>query len=235
MSRQLPELILDTLSAGPVGVGDPMDQIDASNLKMAMRADSVILKPDVSIVPVDATYLSDSLDQEAPMVAATHSGDEVEVFAYPRKKNEKQVRVSLDELGIHDSAYVFDWIRHTGQKIPVGGSFIMSFSGGWSYDVVAPIHSDGIGLLGDISKIVPLASKRFPLISYNQGDLIKVTFANDESTVIFTGYSATCPVAQARYGHLGRLSCDMSTHLFNLSVHPSTNSHWAEFSLNLKN
>ena len=234
MSRELPELILDTLSAGPIGVGDPMDQIDARNLKMTMRPDSVLLKPDVSIVPVDATYLSDALGLQAPMVAATHSGDEVEVFAYPRKMNEKQVRISLDELGIHCAAYVLDWTRHVGHQVPDGGSFIMPFRDGWSYDVVAPIHGDGIGLLGDISKIVPLASKRFPLVSYNQGGLIKVAFANGENTVTFTGYSVTCPAAQVQYGSLGRLSCDMSTHLFEVPVHPGANGRLAEFSLDLQ-
>src|SRR5579883_85025 len=81
MSSETPELILATLSAGPVGVGDPLDRIDASNLRRAMRADSVLLKPDVSLEPIDASFVADAEGTSTPMIAATRSADEVEVFA----------------------------------------------------------------------------------------------------------------------------------------------------------
>ncbi len=61
MSNELPNLILATLSSGPVGVGDDLQHIDAANLLRAARADGVLVKPDHGIRPLDRVYLADSL------------------------------------------------------------------------------------------------------------------------------------------------------------------------------
>ena len=228
MSKQLPELILSTLSAGPMGVGDPIDQIDTANLKRAMRADSVLLKPDVPVRPVDAMYLSDAANPGAPMVAATHSGGELEVFAYPRGKGERQATVSLKELGVTGPAYVWDWVRHTGRVIPAGGSFPMVFETGWAYDVVAPVGKGGIGVLGDTSKIVPLAAKRFPKVTYAANTHVTVTYAAGEETVTVTGYAKDRPDVHAERGSVGPVDYDTATHLFRVAVHPARDGHEAE-------
>lgn len=228
MSKQLPEVILDTLSGGPVGVGDPLNGIDAANLKATMRVDSVLLKPDVPIRPVDATFMSDAANLNAPMVASTHSGDEVEVFAYPRGKVDKQVTVSLKELGVTGPAYVWDWVRHTGREIPAGGSFPMLFEKGWAYDIVTPVGKDGIGLLGDTTKIVPLAAERFPTVT-NAGIMrASVTYAAGNATVTVTGYAKQRPEVHAERGSVGAVQYDGTTHLFHVAVHPPKGGHEAE-------
>lgn len=219
MSKLTPEVILDTLSAGPVGVGDPLDGIDAANLKATMRADSVLLKPDVPVRPVDAMYLSDAANLDAPMVAATHSGDEVEVFAYSRRKTETGTTVSLHELGVSGPAYVWDWVRKTGSVVSVGGSFPMLFKGGWAYDVVTPVDKDGIGLLGDTSKIVPLAAKRFPRVTNTGNVHMTVTFAAGEDVVNVTGYARQRPDVQAERGKVGKVDYDQTAHIFRFVVH----------------
>jgi hypothetical protein len=231
-SKELPEVILDTLSGGPVGVGDPMDGIDAGNLKATMRADSVLLKPDVPVRPVDAMYLSDASNLNAPMVAATHSGNEVEVFAYPRGKVDKQVTVSLKEIGVTGPAYAWDWVRHTGRLIPAGGSFPMLFENGWAYEVVTPVGKDGIGLLGETDKIVPLAAKRFPTVTNgvtNAGNAhVTVIFAAGEATVTVTGYAKVRPEVHAERGTAGPVAYDGATHVFRVAVHPARGGHAAE-------
>lgn len=227
-SKDLPEVILDTLSGGPVGVGDPIEGIDAANLKATMRADSVLLKPDVPVRPVDAMYISDAANLGAPMVAATHSGDEVEVFAYPRGKTETDAMVSLKEIGVTGPAYVWDWVRHTGRMIPAGGSFPMLFENGWAYDVVTPVGTDGIGLLGETSKIVPLAANRFPAVTNETNAHVTVAYANGEATVTVTGYAKQRPEVRAERGSLGSVKYDEATHLFRVAVHPVQGGHVAE-------
>lgn len=224
MSRQEPELILDTLSAGPVGVGDGLDDIDAANLKATMRADSVLLKPDVPVRPVDAMYAADAAGPGAPMVATTHSGDEVEVFAYPRMKSadaDGQVTVRLSELGIVGPAYVWDWVRKTGEEVPKGGAFDMKFADGWAYDVAAPVGKDGVAVLGDTSKYVPLAAKRFA--SVTQGRTVRMTlaFAKGEDAVTVTGYAAKKPVVRAVRGSVGAVEYDGATGVFKVVVSPT--------------
>lgn len=222
MSRELPELILSTLSAGPVGVGDALGQIDAQNLRRAMRADSVLLKPDVPIQPLDATFISDAENPNGPMVAATHSGKEVEVFAYPRAERDRQVTVSLKELGISGAAYEWDWVRRKGMRIPAGGSFPMIFQNGWAYSVITPVGRDGIGLLGDTSKIVPLSRERLVAVSHSASTRVAIKFAAGEDAVTIAGYAAKRPRVRAIRGKLSTLDYAGATHLFQLTVHPAS-------------
>ncbi len=227
-SKELPEVILDTLSGGPVGVGDPINGIDAANLKATMRADSVLLKPDVPVRPVDAMYVSDASNLNAPMVAATHSGNEVEVFSYPRGKVDQQVTVPLKEIGVTGPAYAWDWVRHMGRMIPAGGSFPMLFQNGWAYAVVTPVGKDGIGVLGETSKIVPLAAKRFPKVTNGENAHVSVTFSPEEATVTVTGYAEKRPKVRVERGSTGPVEYDGATHLFRVAVHPAKGGHSAE-------
>lgn len=221
MSRELPELILSTLSAGPVGVGDALGEIDAANLKRAMRADSVLLKPDVPAEPLDAVLLSDARGAKTPMIAATRSADEVEVFAYPRAPGEQRATVSLRELGLSGPAYEWDWVRQQGRRIAAGGSFPMTFENGWAYAVVAPIGSDRIGLLGDADKIVPLSRERFPAVTNDRSARLWVSFAGGEDEVMVSGYAAKRPTVRPIRGSVDALRYAAATHLFHVTVHPS--------------
>jgi hypothetical protein len=89
MSGELDNLLLATLSAGPVGVGDALGKVDAGHLFQAARPDGIIVKPDVPIVPTDATYVGEAAGRMPAMVAATHAahGDLTYryVFAYARQ------------------------------------------------------------------------------------------------------------------------------------------------------
>jgi hypothetical protein len=226
MSRELPQLILATLSAGPVGVGDALGQIDAANLKKALRADSVLLKPDVPAQPTDATFISDAESSNAessnaPMVATTRSGNETEVFAYPRADSSAQTTVSLRQLGIQGQAYEWDWVRQTGSRIPAGGSFTLAFEDGWAYAVLTPIGEDGIGVLGDTDKIVPLARERFPAVTNSTNARVTIVYAAGEDTVRLTGYAARQPRVRALRGSVDSLRYAAATHLFSVSVHPA--------------
>jgi hypothetical protein len=222
MSTELPELILSTLSAGPVGVGDELGKIDALNLRRAMRADSVLLKPDEPVEPTDASFISDAGGASSPMVAATHSGNEVEVFAYPRTARQEQVTVSLRELGISGPAYEWDWVRQTGRRIAAGGSFPMDFRDGWSYAVVVPVGRDGIGLLGDTNEIVPLARRRFSIVSGSAGTRVSIEYAPQENAVALTGYAARLPTLRTLRGSVDSLHYVATSHLFSMTVHPAT-------------
>jgi hypothetical protein len=220
MSRELPQLILATLSAGPVGVGDALGQIDASNLKKAMRADSVLLKPDVPVEPIDASFVADAESSSAPMVAATHSGDQTEVFAYARADSQEQASVSLRELGIQGPAYEWDWVRQVGRPIAAGGTFPMVFENGWAYAVVTPVSRDGVGILGDTSKIVPLARARFSTVADSVNTLM-IAYAPGEAAVSLAGYATRRPVVRAVRGSIGAVRYAAATHLFSVTVQPA--------------
>src|SRR3954462_10540344 len=54
MSAETNNVLLSTLSAGSVGIGDAIGAENRANLLRAVRADGVIVKPDAAIVPFDA-------------------------------------------------------------------------------------------------------------------------------------------------------------------------------------
>lgn len=220
MSTHLPDLILSTLSGGPVGVGDPVNQIDTANLRRAMRADSVLLKPDVPIRPLDESFLAAAQHRAVPMVAATHSGDEVEVFAYPRRKVQRHVTIPLRELGISGPAYAWDWVDRRGRLIAAGGRVRMVFHGGWGYTIVAPVDRHGIALLGDTSQIVPLAKQRFTATHDGSHLRVAVTFAREERRVTVSGYAAKRPRLSVSDGTIRSPHYSPATHLFRVIVHP---------------
>jgi hypothetical protein len=66
-------MLLATLSAGMVGFGDEMGKEDAENIFRAVRADGVIVKPDVPLLPVDSSYIAEANQRKEPLVSFTYS------------------------------------------------------------------------------------------------------------------------------------------------------------------
>ena len=89
-STEEANVLLSTLSAGPVGIGDAMGSETTSNIFKAVRADGVIVKPDVPIIPTDRSYIADAREENAPLIASTHTQRGVTrteyVFAFNRPK-----------------------------------------------------------------------------------------------------------------------------------------------------
>ena len=206
-----------------------MGSIDVANLKRVMRADSVILKPDTPLMPIDATYLADGEDGQkpltAPMVAATRTSfggsTEEYVLSYPRSGDSTGTSVSLSNLGLDGPVYAWDWVAQKGSLIPGGQSLQMHYNNGWAYDVLAPVNRDGIALLGDTGKIVPLARKRFTSVHDHGAVEATLAFAPGESSVTLTGYATHAPQVSATAGKVSGLHFNGATHLFSFAVAPS--------------
>ncbi|MEV7090455.1 CBM35 domain-containing protein [Streptomyces sp. NPDC093085] len=149
MSGETDNLLLATLSAGPVGVGDALGKVDAANLAKVARPDGVLVKPDIPIVPTDATYLGEAAGKMPPMVATTRAQHASGlrygyVFAYARKYVEPEltyqaedavlsgVIVARDNGGYTGSGYVDyqhdrdDYVEWTVQA-PSAGTYTLMF------------------------------------------------------------------------------------------------------------
>ena len=126
MSTETTNLLLCNLSAGPVGVGDPIGQESRASIMRVVRPDGVIVKPDVPIVPDDQTYLAEAAGRRPPMVAWTYSdhGDlrYGYVFSYARNAPSQTASFQPSALGITGPAYVQDYFAGTGTLPPAGGS-----------------------------------------------------------------------------------------------------------------
>jgi hypothetical protein len=221
MSTETDNLLLSTLSAGPVGVGDPIGKIDAADLMHTVRADGVIVKPDTAIVPTDGTYRADASGTSAPMVATTYTQHtnlrDGYVFAYARSGTQTATFSPATDLGITGQSYVYDYFSGKGTVVPAGGTFSQQVTSG-SYDVVAPVGKSGIAFLGDTGNFVSLGVKRISNLSDDGTVHASVAFAANEHSVTLRGYAPHAPKATAANGSVGPVNYDSTTHQFTVTV-----------------
>lgn len=236
-SKDMGNLVISTLSAGPVGVGDAIGEINAGNLMAAVRDDGVIIKPDTSLLPIDEMYKSDALGEHAPMVAtAVTDFRNLQihyVFAYPRRPSDSQVTVSLDELGVTGPVFAYNWVTHKGQLVPKGGSLTMEFKDGWAFQVLTTVNRDGLALLGDTEKITTLGRARFASVK-DEGSLsATIQFSSDEKLRSISGYASHHPTISATAGKIGMVSYDEQSYIFTAQVFPGS-SQQAEITISVR-
>ena len=221
-SGELPNLIISTLSAGPVGVGDALGGTSAQNVAAVVRRDSVIVKPDRPLLPIDSMYASDATNSGSPMVAMAEStfGEETVryVFAYPRTASQEAVSVPLSDLGTSGPVFAYDWRQHTGELIPSGGKLRMKFVDGWDYQILSPVNRKGLAMLGDTEQIVPLGKKRIAAIEDRGALTITIEFARGEDALPISGYASRRPKVKALKGKAKDMAYDPKTHVFQLQV-----------------
>jgi len=221
MSSEVDNLLVATLSAGPVGVGDPLGAVDPRTLSHAVRKDGVIVKPDVPLVPADQTILQDAQGLEAPMVAATYtefpSLKVAYVFAHPRGTG-RAISLQPGSLGFSGQVYVYNYLRKAGRAMDASETFSDEIPGAFSYYVVTPIFSSGIGLLGDAGQFATVGRQRITGVTYDGDVHLTVAFAAGEGSREIFGYSAKKPVATAETGAVSPVSFDASTRIFRFHV-----------------
>ena len=222
MSTETDNLLLSTLSASIVGVGDPIGAESKANLLQSVRADGVIVKPDVPIVPINQMYLPDALRQDTPMIASTytdHGGlKALYVFAYKRGNN-TAISFNPSSLGLNGAVYVYNYFTGTGQVVEAGKAYSDTVNDA-SYYIVVPIGQSGIAFLGDTGKFVSLGKKRISQLSDNGSVQATISFAPGEKSVTLSGFSPSLPTVTASKGTVGSVAYNNSTHLFKFAVSP---------------
>jgi hypothetical protein len=230
-SVEFPNMILATLTAGPVGVGDAIDKIDQKNISMCIRPDGVIVKPDTAMVPLDQTYVSDAGDKKRPMTAAafTDHGSRrtAYVFCFPRTADQMQIAFSPVDLGIGGDAWVYEPARQKGTLVSAGAKFTggfadKNFKNAWSYFVVTPVGASGIALVGDVGKIASSGKQRIAKIEETaDATTATVVFAAGEKSVTLHGYAANKPVVTTASGTVEPVVYDDDAHAFAVVVEPA--------------
>lgn len=226
MSAETDNLLLATLSAGLVGIGDPIGAEDRASLLRAVRADGVIIKPDTPIVPVDAMYVADATRSEAPMIACAHT-DHGElrtsyVFSYARASKAARASFTPAQVGVSQDAYVYDTRTRKARRLAAAEPFTFHLAPGASaYFVVAPVARSGIALFGDRDKFVPDGHKRIAELGDEPGRLsAKVRFAAQEKSVHLFGYAARAPIVEAKSGAAGKVLFEPASGRFDVEVFP---------------
>jgi hypothetical protein len=226
-STERNNVLLSTLSAGPVGIGDALGTETKTNLVRAVRADGVIVKPDAPIVPTDSSYLADARNLKAPLLASTFTEHgalrTVYVFACVRPKMPGgEVRFAPSEFGLNGPVYVYDYFAGTGHRLDACTPFSAPLvANRTAYYILAPVGKSGIAFLGDSGKFVSNGHQRISALRDEPGKLsLKVVFAESENSVVLHGYAAASPKVSVQGGKVGALRYEADTQHFEIEISP---------------
>lgn len=230
-STEINNLLLSTLSAGPVGTGDAIGKESKANIMKAVRADGVIVKPDKPILPVDGAYIAEAEKKESPLLSTTYAihGAIKTIYGVALKSSgtgANVLSVSPAHLGCAGPAYIYDYFAGKGQRLDKGAELPMPFEGReLVYFILAPIGPSGIAFLGDADKFVGAGAKRISSMREAAGKLaVDVVMAANEQEVSLQGYAPAAPEVSASPGQAGPVGYDSSTGLFKVTVKPGGNA-----------
>jgi hypothetical protein len=219
--------LFSTLSAGPVGTGDAVDTEDKANILKIVRADGVIVKPDVPLVAMDRTYLAEAQKQDVPMLATTytdHAGlKTIYLTAYKNKQTAADaVSISPEELGCTGPFYFFNYLAGTGVKMDKGSDCEVTLQGGsYGYYIAAPIGESGIAVLGDAGLFVGTGKKRIAALHDDgQKVTVEVILAEKEQEMNLRGYASRAPAIFVEAGSAGPVAYDATSGIFSVIVRP---------------
>jgi autotransporter-associated beta strand protein len=227
MSSEARSVLLATLSGGPVGPGDALGAVNASNLMKAVRSDSVIVKPDAPLLPQDATYVNDAQGKNLPMLAATYTDHDglraCYVFAFARQSTNLGAAFTPSALGVPGDAYVYDYFNQAGTLVSNGNAFsftttLANANSGGSYFVAVPIGPSGIALVGDTNKFVTLGRKRVPALTDSGVLSVTIQFAAGETNLALGGYAPTLPFISAAAGTVNSVAYDPVNQFFTATA-----------------
>jgi len=215
LSGETDNLLLATLSAGPVGIGDRVDAFDAANLLHAARPDGVIVKPDAPLQPIDRSYIEGAKATNAPLVASTYSDFGGSRAAYVFSYGDG-AKFQPWEVGVNGRVYVYHYFAGRGELANATDVLTPSLTNGWSYEVVAPIGKSGMAVIGDTGQFVTLGKRRIEALT-DDGDVhLTVSFARGERYRAIEGFSPDAPTASA-----GSLRYDSDTGRFTVTLAPN--------------
>ena len=231
LSTEIQNLVFAALSAGPVGIGDNVHQLSAKNLNYAVRADGIIVKPDVPATPLDSVFIADAASQVAtrelaktPMVASTYTdaGNGLRTFyllAYSREPNPQSDGTPITlKPDLPTDAYLYDFFNNTAKRIPAGGSVQVQMTKGFGYWILAPVAPSGIAVFGDQGHFVTLGKKRIPQFTDTGIADLTIDFAPGEQSRTIFGYSAKSVSATATQGSATPAIFNAATEQFTVVV-----------------
>lgn len=224
-STETTHLLIGTLSAGPVGLGDAVGAFNSANILRSVRKDGVIVKPDVPLTPIDASYLNMARSIDTPQLHATYSDfgalRTYYLFAYLQGNN-SVARWNLADFGAADPVYLYDYFGGTGRVVEPSDAIEKAVTGDALYMIAAPIGPSGMAVLGDLDQFVSMGRKRISRMIDDGRVHLTVAFAQGETARTIQGYSPILPLAVAANGGVSAVKWDAASHRFSVSVTPGS-------------
>jgi hypothetical protein len=227
MSTETNNLLIATLSAGMVGVGDAIGAENKENLLQAARSDGVLVKPDEPLLPLDEIYIDEANVKKSPMVAWTYSDHDplrtAYLFAYNRQETNSETGFTPASLGFKGKVCVLNARSGAAKNQSAGKRFAFKLNlNETAYYLVAPVGQSGLAFFGDEGKYVSNGRQRIAALDdAPDGLTVIVTFAAGEKSVRLFGYARHAPAVAAQSGSVGTLNYDAGSGRFSVEVSPA--------------
>ena len=164
------EALLAALSAGPVGIGDRIDQSDRALILRTCREDGVLVKPDAAIAALDRSFRGHAVLEPNPLVGAAHSQHPAGRWHYLASMNAwrgerpLRFRLALADLGAlapAEPVVAFDWRSGRAERVDPAGGFELELAPlAFDYRVLCPILPGEIAVLGDPTRYATAGDRR---------------------------------------------------------------------------
>jgi hypothetical protein len=227
MSNETENVLLATLSGGPVGIGDPIGKLDGRNLMRVVRGDGVIAKPDSALLPLDSSFIQDANHPSGSMIAATYSDHGAirawYVVAYDRGTSSSAPAISPSSLGMTGQLVAYDFFGANAKLVSANDQVPVPQHDGFGYLILVPLGKSGAALLGDADQFVSLSRERISSLSDAGRIETTVIFAKGESERTLLGYSPISPAVSAQSGQASLSAYAQETRLFQINVRPDRN------------
>jgi hypothetical protein len=199
------EAMLSALSAGPVGIGDRLGRTDRDLVLRTCRADGVLVKPDVPLAAIDASYRGHAYF-EGPLVAETHSdhpaGRWVYVAALHANRGDATERfdVPLQDVGVTSPVVAWSWRSRTARRLEPREALSYALEPrDWSLEVLCPVLADGIAIIGDPAVYATAGDRRLRGVRCDEeGTRFEVLGAPGERVTIVGWSAGRAPAARRR-------------------------------------
>ena len=227
MSTETDNALIAILSAGMYGIGDPIGGEAAINLSRAARADGVLVKPDLPLLPADEMYLAEANGYKPPMVAWTRTDHPAQrtayLFLYVRGTEAEEASFKPESLGFAGDVMVFNRATGTAWREPASQLFLSELlPGGYAYFEIAPVRPGGLVFFGDQGKFVSNGRQRISdLTARARGVTATVRFAASEKSVTLFGFSRGAPLVRAQRGRIGEVAYHAGNGRYEFAVFPS--------------
>ncbi|HET9793433.1 MAG TPA: hypothetical protein VFS34_03140, partial [Thermoanaerobaculia bacterium] len=223
-SRELENLLLALLSSGVVGIGDTIGEEDPAAARLAARADGVLVKPDLPIVPTDETLIREAKGRAGPLIATTLSDfgewKAIYVFAVGAGTKDEAILTPRD-LGIRGPSFLFRVDGGEGRRLKETETCRTRFSGS-AYWILVPEGPSGVAFLGDEGKLVPVGRKRIASVADDGTLRVRVLFAPGEDAVRLHGFARKRPEVEVEAGKAEPIEYEPRTGEFRLPVRPAS-------------
>jgi hypothetical protein len=227
-SGETGNMIVAVLSAGVVGTGDAMGKEVPENIRLAARADGVLVKPDRPMVPTDDAYLHDARGERGAITAwtCTDHGDHRTLYAFAFIPGKGEIgdadypwEVAPGSLGIGTASYAYDVVGKRGVVVPAGQSYVRSLEGAqYSLVIIAPIGPSGIAFLGDEDKIASTGKQRIADIRESTTELSVTVLSAPGEVVKLHGFADAAPGCFIADGKPIPVDYDAATKHFAVTV-----------------